>query len=98
MLEPNPLTCSIDIIARPPGRAWSISLLSGGERNMTTVALLLAVFKSKPSPFCILDEVDAALMNRRGSFNAVCGVPVSVSIRSHHASQALMHAPMFYMA
>jgi chromosome segregation protein len=52
----------IDIVACPPGKeACSISLLSGGEKTLTCVALLLAVFRSKPSPFCILDEVDAAL-------------------------------------
>ena len=56
------LECSIDIVARPPGKELrSISLLSGGERTMTAVAMLLAIFKSKPSPFCILDECDAAL-------------------------------------
>ncbi len=58
----NPLECGIEIIARPPGKEpQSISLLSGGEKTMTTVALLLAVFQSKPSPFALLDEVDAAL-------------------------------------
>jgi len=58
----DPLECGIEIVARPPGKQLrNISLLSGGERTMTCVALLLAIFRSRPSPFCVLDEVDAAL-------------------------------------
>ena len=58
----DPLECGIDIIARPPGKKpQTISLLSGGERTMTAVSLLFAIFLIKPAPFCLLDELDAAL-------------------------------------
>jgi len=56
------LESGIQVTAKPPGKEpRSISQLSGGEKTMTAVGLLLAIFESKPSPFCILDEVDAAL-------------------------------------
>jgi chromosome segregation protein len=56
------LEAGIEIIARPPGKKpVSISQLSGGEKAMTCISLLMSIFKSKPSPFCILDEVDAPL-------------------------------------
>jgi chromosome segregation protein len=54
------LECGIDILATPPGKpSFNNSLLSGGEKALTAVALLLAIFQFRPSPFCILDEVDA---------------------------------------
>jgi len=56
------LDAGIEVIARPPGKQpATISQLSGGEKAMTCIALLMSIFKSKPSPFCILDEVDAPL-------------------------------------
>lgn len=61
----RPLESNIEIIAQPPGKKLqNINLLSGGEKTMTAIALMFAVLKTRPTPFCILDEVEAALDDR----------------------------------
>ena len=63
LMDPaDPLNCAIEVNAQPPGKKLQLlSLLSGGERTLTAIAILFATLKLKPTPFCILDEIEAAL-------------------------------------
>jgi len=94
------LESGIEIIARPPGKETrSLSLLSGGEKTMTALALLFSIFRSRPSPFCLLDEVDAALdeaNNRR--FNQLVADFVSTSqfIIVTHSKASMSMANVLY--
>lgn len=94
------LESGVDISARPPGKEMrNMSLLSGGEKTMTAVALLLAIFKNKPSPFCILDEVDAALDEANvGRFAAVLRefLHLSQFILITHSKKTMAAADVLY--
>jgi chromosome segregation protein len=98
--ENDVLECGIEIVARPPGKELrSISLMSGGEKTLTAVALLLAVFRSKPSPFCILDEVDAALDEANiGRFTTVLRefLDLSQFILITHSKRTMACADVLY--
>ncbi|MHA1524264.1 MAG: chromosome segregation SMC family protein, partial [Alphaproteobacteria bacterium] len=87
----DPLDAGLEIIARPPGKKpQTLSLLSGGEQALTALALILAVFRTNPSPICVLDEVDAPLddANVERFCNLITGLAQEVDTRflviSHH--------------
>ena len=62
LADGDPLEAGIEIFARPSGKKWlSLSLMSGGEKSLTAISILFALIRTKPSPFCFMDEVDAAL-------------------------------------
>lgn len=94
------LESGVEIIAKPPGKEpRSISQLSGGEKTMTAVALLMAIFQSKPSPFCVLDEVDAAL--DESNVGRFCAVVRQFLDRSHfivitHNKRTMHEASVLY--
>jgi chromosome segregation protein len=69
----TPLDCGIEILAKPPGKEFTrITLLSGGEKTMTAIALVMSIFRAQPSPFAFLDEVDAALDEANNArFNSI---------------------------
>ena len=94
------LETGVDIVARPPGKEMrNMSLLSGGEKTLTAVALLLAIFKNKPSPFCIMDEVDAALDEANvGRFAAVLRefLHLSQFILITHSKKTMTAADVLY--
>jgi chromosome segregation protein len=94
------LETGIDIIAGPPRKdVRSISLLSGGERTLTAVALLFALFKARPSPFCLLDEVDAALDET--NIERFCSLLIEYTAKSQflivtHSKRTMSHADFLY--
>lgn len=94
------LESGVDVVAKPPGKEpRTIAQLSGGEKTMTAVALLMAIFQSKPSPFCVLDEVDAAL--DEANVGRFCTVVKQFLDRSHfivitHNKRTMHEADLLY--
>lgn len=94
------LESGVEVVAKPPGKQpRSISQLSGGEKTMTAIALLLSIFKSKPSCFCILDEVDAAL--DEANVERFCNVIHKFLAHSHfivitHRKRTMVSADRLY--
>ena len=90
----------IDVVAQPPGkRLQNVVLLSGGEKALTALALLIAIFRYQPSPFCILDEVDAPLdeanVGRFADMVAHMGAQTQFIVVTHNRRTMEM-APVLY--
>ncbi len=100
MTPEDVLESGIEVVARPPGKEMrSITLLSGGEKTMTALALLFSIFRSRPSPFCILDEVDAALdeaNNRRFNLLVSEFIGTSQFLVISHAKRTMSMASVLY--
>ncbi|MCD4823289.1 MAG: chromosome segregation protein SMC [Phycisphaerae bacterium] len=94
------LESGIEIVARPPGKELrSISLLSGGEKTMAALAMIFSFFRAKPSPFCLLDEVDAALDEANTErYNALVGEFIADTqfIMISHAKRTMSIANVLY--
>jgi chromosome segregation protein len=94
------LESPIEIVARPPGKETrTLTLLSGGEKTMTALAMLFSIFKSRPSPFCLLDEVDAALDEANNQrFNMLVAEFVSISqfVIISHSKRTMSAASVLY--
>ena len=98
--EKDILNCGIEIIAQPPGKKLqSLSLLSGGERALTAISLLFGILLVKPSPFCILDEIEAALddanVNRFAKFLQELSSNTQFIVITHRKG-TMEHADVLY--
>jgi chromosome segregation protein len=96
----NQAECGLDIVASPPGKKLqNLLLLSGGEKALTALVLLVAIFQFRPSPFCVLDEVDAPLdetkVSRFGDLMQVLSKDTPFIVVTH-SKRMMQFADMIY--